>query len=224
MNVQGVDIAVPELQMEKATVAAVQNHRDNGDFRNNAPYLYAAAESVDAKARNAYEILRSPVLVEDTALFLHGLRGEPGLFYSQVGTPEWNLEACIRVHEVQRKLNKPFSDYATAVVTLARWSGDPERPVDIWQGVLSGRVPTEPRGTNGFGWDEIFVPLSKEGHSAFFQRNTDNNETLFDMSGNYQGKTLAELTSEEKDSISMRAKALRKFCGSQSFSASEDAR
>jgi len=222
--VQGVSIPVTELQMEKATAAAVQDHRDNGDFRNSAPYLHAAAESVDAKARNAYKMVSSPVLVEDTALFLHGLRGEPGLFYSQVGNPEWNREVCMRVHEIQRILKGQINDYATAVVTLARWSGDPERPVDIWQGVLRGRVPTEPRGTNGFGWDEIFVPLNDEGHPAFFQMNPENNQPLLDMSGNYQGKTLAELTSEEKDSISMRATALRKFCDSQLFAASEHAR
>jgi XTP/dITP diphosphohydrolase len=49
---------------------------------------------------------------------------------------------------------------------------------------MEGRIIDAPRGTNGFGYDPIFVP---DGHT----------------------RTSAELTSEEKDAISHRGKAFR---------------
>jgi XTP/dITP diphosphohydrolase len=52
-----------------------------------------------------------------------------------------------------------------------------------FEGILKGSIISEPRGTMGFGYDPIFLP---EGYS----------------------KTLAELTLEEKNRISHRARAI----------------
>ncbi|MDR2984426.1 MAG: non-canonical purine NTP pyrophosphatase, partial [Nocardiopsaceae bacterium] len=51
-------------------------------------------------------------------------------------------------------------------------------------GTLRGRLIREPRGTNGFGYDPIFVPEGEE-------------------------RTTAEMAAEEKDAISHRGRALR---------------
>lgn len=53
-------------------------------------------------------------------------------------------------------------------------------------GEMKGEIARSPRGENGFGWDPIFIP---DGYD----------------------KTLAELTDEEKDNVSMRAKAFKKL-------------
>jgi XTP/dITP diphosphohydrolase len=50
-------------------------------------------------------------------------------------------------------------------------------------GVLEGTIADKPRGTNGFGYDPVFIPAGTN-------------------------KTLAEMTSDEKNAISHRAKAL----------------
>lgn len=55
----------------------------------------------------------------------------------------------------------------------------------IFEGIVKGKI-VEPRGESGFGWDPIFIP---EGHE----------------------KTFAEMSSEEKNAISHRKKALEKF-------------
>lgn len=56
---------------------------------------------------------------------------------------------------------------------------------EIFQGIVIGKV-VEPRGTMGFGWDPIFQP---EGHD----------------------KTFAQMTPEEKNTVSMRRIALEKL-------------
>ena len=54
----------------------------------------------------------------------------------------------------------------------------------VTEGTVSGRITDAPRGTNGFGYDPIFVPASAE-------------------------LTTAEMSPEAKDAISHRGRALR---------------
>jgi len=63
---------------------------------------------------------------------------------------------------------------------------DPENSVKCFDGRAMGRISQKERGGSGFGFDPIFEPLSG-------------------------GKTFAEMTTEEKNRHSHRAKALRKF-------------
>jgi non-canonical purine NTP pyrophosphatase (RdgB/HAM1 family) len=72
----------------------------------------------------------------------------------------------------------------TAAKTLIGYAESPTA-IHFFEGELSGKI-VQPRGANGFGWDKIFQP---EGHN----------------------KTLAEMTAEEKNQISMRRMALNKL-------------
>lgn len=56
----------------------------------------------------------------------------------------------------------------------------------IFAGKISGRIAESPKGEGGFGWDSVFIP---DGHE----------------------KTFAEMTAEEKNSVSMRKIALEKM-------------
>lgn len=58
--------------------------------------------------------------------------------------------------------------------------------VFVFTGLIKGFISSKPLGTNGFGWDPIFTP---EGYS----------------------QTFAQMTNEEKNSVSMRKIALSKF-------------
>ncbi|MGH2686733.1 MAG: non-canonical purine NTP pyrophosphatase, partial [Actinomycetota bacterium] len=69
-------------------------------------------------------------------------------------------------------------------VALARWPDGREISAE---GVLAGRIAEATRGTNGFGYDPIFVPDPPDG----------------------DGRTLAELTTAEKNRISHRARAFQ---------------
>ena len=68
------------------------------------------------------------------------------------------------------------------VVTLAR----PDGSKVVARGTVEGHIIEEERGTNGFGYDPIFMP---EGYD----------------------RTFAEMTAEEKNGISHRANALKKL-------------
>src|SRR5690606_8876928 len=56
----------------------------------------------------------------------------------------------------------------------------------LFTGIIKGQITTEKRGTNGFGYDPVFVA-----------ENSD--------------KTFAELSSEEKNNVSHRAKAVKQL-------------
>lgn len=58
-----------------------------------------------------------------------------------------------------------------------------ENEIYTFEGKVEGTISTQEKGNNGFGWDPIFIPLGTE-------------------------KTFAEMTDLEKDSYSMRGKAL----------------
>ena len=82
------------------------------------------------------------------------------------------------------KMLQGWDDRSARVVTALGYCD--ERGVQVFDGELRGSIATELRGENGFGYDPIFVP---EG----------------------QDQTFAELTSEQKDAISMRALAATKL-------------
>ena len=71
------------------------------------------------------------------------------------------------------------------VCALAYVNGDEER---LFEGRCEGMLASEPRGSGGFGYDPAFLP---------------------DDAGD--GRTMAELTVEEKDAISHRGRAARAF-------------
>ncbi len=82
------------------------------------------------------------------------------------------------------KMLEGWTDRSARVMTALGYCDD--QGVQIFVGEVIGSVPQQTRGEHGFGYDPIFVP---EGHD----------------------KTFAEMTSEEKDAISMRAIAAAKL-------------
>ena len=59
--------------------------------------------------------------------------------------------------------------------------------MEFFVGEVEGVVADVPRGENGFGWDNVFIPVGGEH------------------------KTFAEMTVDEKNKVSMRKRALDKF-------------
>ena len=134
------------------------------------------AEVVVAKALAGAARLGLPVLVEDSGLALPAWKGYPGpLTKFAVG--------AVGEAGFARLAHAWGDPRAEAVSTLGlAWPGAAEEDVVVAEGRVAGYLAPEPRGTNGFGWDVIFVPV---------------NET----------RTFAEMSAEEKNSRSHRAKA-----------------
>lgn len=104
------------------------------------------------KAQEAYKLMGSPVLVEDTALTFKALGSLPGPLI------KWFLASL--GNEGLSKILDTYADRsAVAQVCFALCD---EKGVQIFKGEIEGTIAKEPRGEKGFGWDPIFIPQGYE--------------------------------------------------------------
>jgi XTP/dITP diphosphohydrolase len=122
-------------------------------------------------------------LADDSGLEVDALNGEPGLYSARYGSTngEKLSDAGRRKYLLSKLQDKPQPWPARfhATIAIAIPNGDIHLAVGICEGEI---IPTE-RGTGGFGYDPIFL--------------------LPEL-----GKTMAELTMDEKNHLSHRAKAV----------------
>lgn len=109
-------------------------------------------EIVDHKVRQAYDALKSPVLVEDVALEFSALGRFPGTFIKFL-VDEVSFETICRMLDGLERA-------ATARCVFGYYDGV---EVKFFEGSLSGTIANHPAGNNGFGWDKIFIP---EGYTV----------------------------------------------------------
>ena len=125
-------------------------------------------EVVDDKARRAYTIVGSPVLVEDVSLIFNGLKKLPGPLI------KWFLET-LGNDGLCRLLDSLDDRSAFAEVEFAICD---EKGVHTFGGSMEGTIAENPRGEMGFGWDPIFIP---EGHSKTWAEMTDDEKHATSM-------------------------------------------
>lgn len=105
-------------------------------------------EIVEDKARRAFEIVKTPVIVEDVSLVFHELKELPGplikWFFETLG----NEGLC-------KLVNKFDNKKATAKVMFAICD---KSGLNTFSGSIEGSIADSPRGEIGFGWDPIFIP------------------------------------------------------------------
>ena len=110
------------------------------------------AEVVTAKALAAADRLGVPVLVEDSGLVLPAWKGYPGPL------TKWAVES-VGEAGFARLAHASGDPRVEAVSTLGlAWPGAAPEEVVVAVGRVPGSLAAEPRGSNGFGWDVIFVP------------------------------------------------------------------
>lgn len=135
------------------------------------------------KARAAMQATGLPVLADDSGITVDGLDGAPGVYTADwAETPNGRdfMQAMVRTwNELEaRKVPEPRTAQFRATLILL-W---PDGHEEIFEGVAPGRLVWPPRGVQGHGYDPIFVP---DGHDL----------------------TYAEMTPEQKNTISHRARA-----------------
>lgn len=138
-------------------------------------------DNARAKARYYHRATRLPALGEDSGLTVEALDGEPGVRSARWLGP--GTSYAIKNARMLERLRGLASDerrarFVSAVAIVAE-----DRFVFETEASCQGRIAVTPRGEGGFGYDPIFFypPL---------------------------GKTLAELTLEEKDRVSHRGQAM----------------
>jgi non-canonical purine NTP pyrophosphatase (RdgB/HAM1 family) len=105
-------------------------------------------EIVTHKTRAAYELVKTPVLVEDTSLTFHALGKLPGPLIKWFLT-ELDNDGLAKI------LNGYTDRSAKAEVLFGLYDGNIMR---TFSGSINGTIADTPRGETGFGWDPIFIP------------------------------------------------------------------
>lgn len=133
------------------------------------------------KANYFFEKTKLPCISEDSGLEVESLGGRPSAYSARYAGEE--RDDTKNYEKVLAELGDSLQRNArfVSIITLK------DRGVEeVFEGYMDGVISLEPRGENGFGYDPIFI------HNGF-------------------DKTNAELTSEEKNAISHRRKALDKL-------------
>ena len=103
---------------------------------------------IETKAKAAYEVINSPVLVEDVSVVYHALGKLPGPFI------KWFLEE-LGNEGICRLLDRYPTRKATVCVAYCYYDG---KQSHIFEGSTEGSIADRPRGEHGFGWNPIFIP------------------------------------------------------------------
>ncbi|MFZ1080970.1 MAG: RdgB/HAM1 family non-canonical purine NTP pyrophosphatase [Candidatus Kryptoniota bacterium] len=138
-------------------------------------------ENAKKKARTVYQQTNLLSLSDDTGLEVDALGGRPGVYSarysSENATYQQNNEKLL--HELKNvSIEKRSAKFRCAISVIGNGIDE------IAIGEVRGRILTEARGKNGFGYDPLFVPNGFE-------------------------KTYAEMDSELKNKLSHRARALQ---------------
>jgi XTP/dITP diphosphohydrolase len=134
------------------------------------------------KARAAAIAANCVALADDSGLCVHALNGAPGIYSGRYAETEHGRDFHFAMQRLNNEIgdNPDRSGYFICVLALV-W---PDGRHEIFEGRLQGHIAAEPRGTNGHGYDPIFVPDGKS-------------------------KTCGEMTPDEKNAISHRGVAVQ---------------
>ena len=138
-------------------------------------------ENARIKARAALAATGLPAIADDTGLEVEVLGGEPGIHAARFAGPGATYDDNVRLLLDRMKGVAPEQRGARfRTMCVALF---PDGREVIGEGVLEGWILEQARGSGGFGYDPVF--------------------------GLSDGRTLAELTADEKNAISHRARAVR---------------
>ena len=131
------------------------------------------------KLNQAFEIVKSPVIIDDVSFEVEEWKGFPGPLI------KWLLKASGGDNaNVMLKMLDGVSD-RSAVAKLAVGFHD-GKTARVFIGESKGIVATEIRGDNGFGWDPVFIP---EGYDQTFAQMTPSEKDKI----SHRGRALAKL-------------------------------
>lgn len=140
------------------------------------------AQNALAKAREGVAVSGLPSVADDSGLTVDALNGMPGILSARWAGAHGDDLANLQL-VLDQLADVPVARRGAAFVCAAAYAL-PDGRAEVALGELRGALLFSPRGTNGFGYDPIFVPV---GFSV----------------------TSAELSPEDKDAISHRGQAFR---------------
>jgi XTP/dITP diphosphohydrolase len=144
------------------------------------------ADNALDKARAAARATGLPAVADDSGIEASALGGAPGVRSARFAGDQASDEENLA--KLLREVG-PDSDRRVVYVCALAYV-TPDGGERLFEGRCEGLLAAEPRGSGGFGYDPAFAPIDRD-----------------------DGRTMAELTDEEKDAISHRGRAARAFLG-----------
>lgn len=139
-------------------------------------------ENAILKAEAIYKISNMPVVAEDSGLEIDALNGEPGVYTGRYAGP--NATSQDKIEKVLKLMKNVEESKRTARFKCVVCYIDKKGEKHIFEGNCEGKITHKPCGSAGFDYDPIFL---------------------------YNKRTFAQMSSEEKNKISHRGKAINKL-------------
>ena len=190
LNKHGLEV----ISRDEAGLPQDEIEENGSTFEENS-YLKADYIARIIRLNSKFEkYIHSPIIADDSGLIVDALGGEPGVYsarYAGKGCTydDNNIKLLNALEGIEKK--DRTASFVT-VITLVYPDGSQVAPMAVRKdnqhilvarGELKGHIASEKRGSYGFGYDPLFIPLGMD-------------------------KTFAELGTEIKNNISHRAKAL----------------
>lgn len=138
---------------------------------------------IKRKIHDAYNIVKRPVIVEDTGLYIYDIMNNNKLSAIIKPYPGALIRSYFESLGPEQITNIHTNARARAQTIVAYHDGVRAYYFD---GEVMGNISATVRGSNGFGWDNIFIPKGST-------------------------KTFAEMSAVEKNNVSMRRIAFKKL-------------
>ena len=140
-------------------------------------------ENALIKARTVFQATHLPTIADDTGLEVEALGGAPGVYSARyAGESATYHDNVVKLLNAMSGIENRRARFSTVIAFIAS-----DGTESLFRGDVEGSITLEERGTNGFGYDPIFVPMDADA------------------------KTFAEMPDEEKNAISHRARGLRRL-------------
>ncbi|MBF0706345.1 MULTISPECIES: XTP/dITP diphosphatase [Bacillales] len=166
------------FESEELTVISLLDLEEAPDV---AETGHTFAENAVLKAEAIMKLTNQPVIADDSGLVIDALDGDPGVYSARYAGLDKNDEANMdKVLEEMK--NVPEEDRGASFQCILAVA-IPGQNTEVFSGSCKGTIAFERSGNYGFGYDPIFYLPS-------------------------YGKTMAELSPEEKNAISHRGQAL----------------
>lgn len=131
-------------------------------------------ENAILKARHAAQISGLPAIADDSGLEVDYLKGAPGIysarFSGEGATDQSNLDKLMSEMQDAAAGNRS-ARYQTVIAVMAHGS-DPT-PI-LCQGTWEGEIAFEEKGSEGFGYDPVFMPKDADCHAAELEKSVKN--------------------------------------------------
>lgn len=136
------------------------------------------SENAFIKAKTIADIMQAPVIADDSGLEVEALGGAPGVYSARfAGNYSSDADNVSKLLQELGEETNRSAQFRTVICLVMN------AEVSYFEGIIEGEITDQPVGTNGFGYDPIFIPKG-------------------------ESRTFAQMSSEEKNRISHRKRAL----------------